>query len=187
VNWVDLAVLGVVALSALLAFMRGFVREVLGIGAWVGAAVFSVVAFPYVAPKFHEWLGDPSVADPAAYVAMFVAALIALSLLTGAIGAAVRMSMLGGIDRTLGVVFGIARGAVLVIFAYIAGGTLIAIDRWPEPVQQARLLPYAYQGAVWAVGLLPDEYRPNVPKPPPGRETRAADLLHALPQGRARP
>jgi len=62
------------------------------------------------------------------------------------IGALVRASVLGGLDRTLGLVFGIARGAALVVFAYIAVGMVIPIDHWPDAVLKARALPLAYQG-----------------------------------------
>ena len=73
----------------------------------------------------------------------------------------------------------------MVAFAYIALGMLLPADRWPPAVLEARALPYAYEGARLAVGLLPHEYRPNVTAPPTGRETKAADLLHAKPQGKA--
>lgn len=184
-NWVDLAVLAVIVFSGLLALMRGFAREVLSIGAWVGAGFFAMWAFPFVQDRFRGWIGNNDIADPAAFAAMFLGALIFLSVVAGMVGSVIRGSVLGGIDRTLGVVFGVIRGAALVIFAYIAGGMVVQADRWPEPVLQARSLPYAYAGAVFAVGFLPDDYRPRVTPPPAGRETRAEDLLHANPQGRA--
>ncbi len=171
--------------SGLLAFMRGFVREVLGIGAWVGAGLFAIWAFPFVKERFHGWIANPDIADPVAFGAMFLVALLFLSVVAGMIGSVIRGSVLGGIDRTLGVAFGVVRGAALVAFAYIAAGMIVTADRWPEPVLQARSLPYAYQGATWAVSLLPEEYRPRVTAPPVGREARAIDLLHATPQGRA--
>jgi membrane protein required for colicin V production len=184
VNWVDLIVIGVVAVSALLAFMRGFVREVLGIGAWIGAGFFAIWAAPFVMARFLHWFG-PDLGRFAALAAMFVLAWIVLTIVSTMIGGVVRMSLLGGVDRTLGVVFGLLRGAVLVAFAYIAAGWVVSADRWPEAVLQARTLPYAYQVAVVAVGLLPPEYRPSVALPPGGRETRAADLLRAPARGRA--
>lgn len=184
-NWVDLVVIAVVVVSALLAFMRGFVREVLGVGAWIGAGFFAVWAFPFVRDRFHAWIGNPSIADPVALGAMFLLALLILNIVAGMVGGAVRMSLLGGLDRTLGVAFGVIRGAALIAFAYIAAGMVVATDHWPDPVLQARSLPYAYEGAAWAAGFLPPEYRPSVRPPPMGRETRAEDLLHATPQGRA--
>jgi membrane protein required for colicin V production len=185
VNWVDLAVIGVIVVSALLALLRGLVREVLGIAAWIGAGIFARWAFPYVKDRFHLWITSPDMADAAAFAALFLGSLILLSLLSSMIGGIVRGSLLGGVDRTLGVVFGLLRGAVLVAFAYIAVGIAVPVDHWPPPVLAARTLPYAYEGAVWAVALLPEEYRPVV-RPPPGQhEPKAADLLHAPAQGRA--
>jgi membrane protein required for colicin V production len=184
-NWVDLSVIAILAISALLAFLRGFVREVLGIGAWVGAAFISVKAYDAVLPKFQEWIPNPDFSGPAAYAAVFLVALILLSVLAGMVGGIVRMSLLGGIDRTLGVVFGLVRGAALIAVAYILGGMVMEVGRWPDPVLKARTLPYAYAGAAWAASLLPEDFRPNVQPPPAGREARAEDLLHATPQGRA--
>jgi len=184
-NWVDIVVLVVIAFSALLAFMRGFLREVMGIGAWIGAGIIAVWGAPDLEPRMREWTGNADFALPAAYAAVFVGALILLSVVGGLIGGVVRGSVLGGIDRTLGVVFGLARGAVVVVVAYLAAGLLMAPERWPEPVLQARSLPYAYQGAAWLTGKMPAEYRPRVPEPPAGRETRAADLLRVPAQGRA--
>ena len=60
-TWVDLVVLAVLAVSALLAFMRGLVREVLGLGAWVGAIFAGVWALPRIRPQFRTWLGHSPV------------------------------------------------------------------------------------------------------------------------------
>lgn len=184
-NWVDIAILAVIAVSALLAFTRGFVREVLGIGAWVGAGVFAIWSFPFVIARFESWITAPDIARPVAFGAMFLISLLFLNIVAGMLGTLVRGSMLGGIDRTLGVAFGILRGTALVAFAYIIGGLVVTTDKWPDAVLQARSLPYAYAGAAWAIGFLPQDYRPSLAVPPGGRETRAADLLHATPQGRA--
>jgi membrane protein required for colicin V production len=185
VNWVDSAVLGVVVISALLAMSRGFVREVLGIGGWVGAFFFATLTMGLVRPIVRGWIPNTDIADPVAYVSLFIVGLIVLSIVTGMIGGAVRNSMLGGVDRTLGVVFGIARAVVLVAVAYILGGMLLPSDRWPDPVKEARSLPYTYEIANWLVQFLPQDYRPHVISPPPGRQTSATDLLHTTPQGRA--
>jgi len=101
------------------------------------------------------------------------------------IGRAVRKSVLGGVDRTLGLVFGLARGAVVIMVAYILAGTVFPIDRWPNAALDSRTLPVAYQGARWVREQLPEDWRPRIYAPPAGRQTTADDLLRAIPQGRA--
>ncbi len=184
-NWVDLVVIAVVIVSGLLAFMRGFVRELLGIVAWVGAVAVAVWAFPIVQPSFRQWISNPELADPAALLAVFVLALIVLSIVASLLGSVVRESALGGIDRTLGMVFGLLRGAVVVIAAYVGLGMVMAPDRWPEPLMQARTLPYTYGAAVWTVQLLPVDYRPNVRPPPGAAVLKSEELLQPQPQGNA--
>ena len=185
-TWVDAAVIAVVVISAILAFLRGFVREVLGIGARIGAAVLAVWATPQVRPQFEQWLsGRPGLAEPVAYGVVFLLSLLILLLLCRWIGALVRASVLGGLDRTLGLLFGLARGAALVVLAYILAGFVIPVERWPTPVLEARTLPFAYEGASWVAGRLPADYRPRIYRPPEGRQATAADLLRASPRGRA--
>lgn len=184
-TWVDLAVLGVLAISALLAFMRGLVREVLGIGAWIGAVMAAIWGLPIARNVVRTWLSAPEWIDPVSFLLLFIVTLIVLSLVARAIGRTVRGSALGGVDRTLGLVFGLARGAALVILAYIVTGLVVPLDHWPDPVLEARSLGPAYVGASWVVHQLPADYRPHLYAPPPGRETTAEALLHATPQGRA--
>jgi len=184
-TWVDLLVLAILAVSALLAFMRGLVREVLGLAAWVGAIFAGVWALPRVRPQFHAWLGVSPWVDPVAFGAIFLASLIVLLLISRWISALVRASPIGGLDRTLGLVFGLARGAALCILAYIGAGMVVQVDRWPEPVLNAESVWPVYRGAAWVVEQLPAEYRPHLNPPPPGRQTTASALLQATPQGRA--
>jgi membrane protein required for colicin V production len=185
-TWVDLAVLGIIAISGLLAFLRGFVREVLGIGAWVGAAALAVWANRRLVPSFDRWLhNEPGLAQPAAFGVVFLATLIVLLIICHVIGKAVRRSALGGLDRSLGLLFGLARGAALVVLAYIIVGIAVPVDQWPQPVLAARAMPLAYQGAAWAARWLPSEYRPRLQPPPGGRPATEEALLRATPQGRA--
>jgi membrane protein required for colicin V production len=185
VNYVDLIVIAIVALSALLAFLRGFVREVLGLGAWIAAGFIAHWAFPLIHDRFRHWLGSPEFGDAAALASVFVVAVVLLSFVSASIGGVVRASVLGGMDRTLGLAFGIARGVVLVAFAYIAAGWLVAADQWPPPVLEARSLPVIASVATWAAGFVPKDLHLHMPVLPAPRETRAEDFLRLLPQGRA--
>ncbi len=184
-NYVDLAILGVVAISAILAFMHGFVREVLGIAAWIAAGYVAVILNPLAQPYFLRWIGSPDIANPVSYAATFVVALILFSIVTNLLGKAVRSIGLTGVDRSLGVLFGIVRGAVLVMALYIVGGLLTTSDHWPDAVRTARLLPAVHDGAAWLLAQLPAKHRPTLAPLPAGRGTTSEDLLQAPPQGRA--
>jgi membrane protein required for colicin V production len=166
-TWVDWCVLGVIALSALLAFTRGLVQEALGVGAWIGAAFLALGLRAQVTPMIADKIDPPWLAEAVAAGGIFLAVLIVLKLVIGSVARLVQDSMLGGPDRALGLVFGVARGAFLVIVAYILGGmALPATERWPEAVREARSLPYVIEGSTWLVEQLPPEYRPRVAAPP---------------------
>lgn len=182
---VDLAVLGVMILSALLAFSRGLIREVLSIGAWLGAGIIAVAGLPYIRPLLEPHVPSPEWTDPAGYLILFLVSLIILSVIAKAIGGAVRSSVISGVDRSLGLLFGLARGAVLAFAVYIVACLAVPPDRWPEPVLESRSLPYIYSGAEWIVRQIPQEYRPPLLPPPPSRQTALGGLLKASPTGRA--
>jgi membrane protein required for colicin V production len=182
---VDLILLGVIILSALIGLIRGLVREVLSIAAWLGAAAVGFWFLPMITPLIKPWMPAPEWTDPAGYVILFIISLIVFSLIAKTIGGAVRASSMSGIDRSLGMAFGIARGIVLGMVAYIVGCLAIPQERWPEQVLDARSLPYIYKGADWIARQIPEEYRPKVEAPPPPRQTALNGILSASPTGRA--
>jgi membrane protein required for colicin V production len=185
-DWVDIAVFGFIALSGLLAFGRGLVREVLGIGAWIGAGVAAFAGLPMMRAWVRTWMTSTEWVDPISFIIVFLISLIVLSLVAKVIGGFVRNSVLGGLDRTLGLLFGLVRGACVIIIAYIIGQMVFPIDRWPDAVLNARVLTPTYVAAAWVRDQLPEDYRPHRLEPPPqGRETTAEALLRAAPQGRA--
>jgi membrane protein required for colicin V production len=181
-TWVDFVVFGFLAISGLLAFARGLVREVLGIGA--GAAGF--LALPRMRGIVRNWFATPEWVDPVSFILVFLLTLIILMLIARAIGGVVRKSALGGVDRTLGLVFGLGRGAAVVIIAYIIGQMVFPIERWPDVVLEARTLMPTYEAARWVRAQLPEPYRPHqLERPPAGRQATAEALFRATPQGRA--
>lgn len=185
-TWVDLAVFGFLAISGLLAFARGFVREMLGIGAWVGAVTLAIFAMPAMHDYVQTWLSKPEWVNPVSFVVVFLVSLIILTIVASIIGRIVSRSALGGVDRTLGLVFGLVRGAAVIIVAYILGQMAFPIERWPDVVLNARTLTPTYEAARWVRDQLPEIYRPHTLDPPPaGRQATAEALLHANPEGRA--
>lgn len=125
-TFVDGIVAGVIILSAILAYSRGLVRESMAIAGWVGAAVLAFAFAPAVQPLIKEVpiLGD-FLADSCelsivgAFAAVFAVGLILASLFTPLLSSVVQRSALGGIDQGLGFLFGVARGAILVLVAFL--------------------------------------------------------------------
>ena len=137
----DLAIIGILLVSAVLAFARGFVHEVLSMGAWVGAAFAVIFGLPLVRPFARSVISLPLLADFAAGGVIFILALLVLSLATRAIARQVQGSALNAVDRSLGFVFGLLRGAVLVCLAYIPLAWLMSPGEQPTWIREARALP----------------------------------------------
>jgi membrane protein required for colicin V production len=128
---------------------------------------------------------SPEWTDPAGYIILFLISLIVFSLIAKTIGGAIRSSAIRGIDRSLGLLFGLARGLALAIAVYIVACMAIPPDHWPPSVLESRSLPYIYTGAAWVARQMPAEYQPAVPPPPPARQTALNEILSASPTGRA--
>ena len=172
-NPVDIAAIALLVLSALFGLVRGFVREALGLAAWVGAGLLCVQIFPYLRGPARQMISNTAIADIAAYAVGFLVLVILFSLLAGVIGGVVQKSLLRGVDRVLGFVFGAARGAVLTIALYIVGNLLVPVGQWPGAVRGARATPLAYRGAEWIVSLVPERLRPHIEAPVATGETAA--------------
>ena len=192
-TWVDLVVLGVLALSGLLACLRGLVREVLSIGAWIGAVMIAWEGLAWGQKIAAQWINDPKAAEAASFVVIGLVSLVVLKLLAKSIGRLVDGVGLNSLDRTLGLVFGLARGVFLVMVAYILAGKVTSPQFWPEPVHDALSRPWICEASYKAVEFLPadkDEkgnykYRPSLPESDCGQKIRAADLTQVPPHGRA--
>jgi membrane protein required for colicin V production len=186
---VDMVVLGVVLLSGLLAFFRGLVREVLGLGALVGAAAVAIVGLPTLRPILAPHIPVPELTDPAAYVILFLGSLIVFWLIAKLIANQVQTSKIRSVkhmDRAMGGAFGLARGAALVIVAYIVGSWIVPPAQWPEPVRESISVAYAYKGADWSWREILQKYNiAPIQEPPPPRQTTADGLSKTAPTGRA--
>jgi membrane protein required for colicin V production len=156
VNTLDLAVVGVIALSAIFAFARGFVRETLSIVAWVGAALVTLYGFNQIYGMVIRFVTTPLLADLVAGAGLFVVSLIALTILTGYLARFVHSTALSPIDRTLGLIFGLARGAILVSLAYLLVDVSLPQNDRPGWIKQAKSEPFLAQGADMLRSMLPE-------------------------------
>jgi len=140
VSILDLVVLGVVVISALLAAVRGFTREVLAIVAWVSAAAAAWFLHPFLLPYAQQYIANPTVALVAAVGAIFVLTLIVVSIITVKLSDAILDSRIGALDRTLGFVFGAARGVLICVIGWVFLAWLVQ-GKTPEWAATARSRP----------------------------------------------
>lgn len=138
---VDAVVAAIILMSAILAYSRGFVREVLAIAGWIVAAVLAFVFAPQAEPLVKQipvldkFLGDScELSIIAAFAGVFALALIVMSIFTPVFASAVQRSALGGIDQGFGFLFGVLRGILLVAVAFVVysrvltGSTVPVVD-----------------------------------------------------------
>jgi membrane protein required for colicin V production len=161
-TWVDAAAISIIILSAIFSLVRGFVREMLGVAAWIGAAFAALKGYQFVLPYVSSVISAHNMQTPVSIGVVFLVILIILSIISAWLGGIVRESALSGLDRSLGLVFGVVRGAFILCLAYIGMSLFVAPSEWPTPVVNARVLPFAYQGATALVGLLPTGYQPAI-------------------------
>lgn len=136
---VDGIVAAVIILSAILAYSRGFVRESLAILGWIGAAVLAFVFAGTVRPLIAQipYLND-LIADNcelgtiAGFAVVFALALVLFSILTPLFSSVVQRSALGGVDQGMGFLFGVARGILLVVIAFIVYDRVMTTERVPQ-------------------------------------------------------
>lgn len=135
---IDGIVAVVIVISALLAYSRGLVRELLAIAGWIGAAVLAFIfadqAQPLVQqiPVLGDFIGDScELAIIAAFAAVFAVALVIFAIFTPLFSGAIQRSALGGLDQGLGFLFGVARGVLLVAVAFFVYETVLSSQDIP--------------------------------------------------------
>ncbi len=143
----DIIVVAIIGLSALFGFIRGFLREVLSIGAWIVAGFATYFGLPNLRPFARQYISHELIADVATGVAIFLVVLVVASVISHVITRRVRQSSLGALDRSLGILFGIARGAVIVSVALLICDNFYAPDNRPQWLKDARTLPVVEIGA----------------------------------------
>jgi membrane protein required for colicin V production len=158
-NPLDIGIIVVIGLSAIFAFARGFVREALSIVAWVGAAFITLDGFSTVYALVDPMVKNPLLSQLIAGFGLFVASLIVLTIFTGIIARSVRSSALSPIDRTLGFIFGLARGAFIVSLLYLLLDVSVQPTDRPAWLREAKSGPYLHEGAEMLRTVLPESLK----------------------------
>jgi membrane protein required for colicin V production len=156
-SYLDLAVLAIVLVSAVLSMLRGFSREVLAIASWAAAAAAAYYFYPVVTPYLTPYIHKDVLAQAAAAAIVFFATLIVVSLFTVRLSDAILDSKIGALDRTLGFVFGVARGFLLAVVAFAIFNWLVSDKQQPKWVKTAKTRPILTDTADKIVAMLPED------------------------------
>src|SRR5881296_4619816 len=153
----DLILLGVMLISGLLAMVRGFMREILSIAAWGAAALVTLYSFSKLLPTAKTYFNNDTVASIVVVAGAFVGTLIVVSIITVKISDMILDSRVGALDRTLGFLFGLARGLVIVVVAFLFFAWLVPDRSQPEWIRGAKSRVVLQGTGDWLKAQLPDD------------------------------
>lgn len=140
ITWLDIILLAFMLISGLLAMARGFTRELLSILSWVVAALVALWLFPRYQDEARAMLsGSPKLlADVLLIFAIFLITLVVVTFITVRLADKILDSRVGALDRSFGFVFGLVRGLIIVVIAYLFFTWLVPDQSQPQWVREAR-------------------------------------------------
>jgi membrane protein required for colicin V production len=156
-SFLDIGLLAIMAISGILALMRGFTREILSIASWGAAAGASVLAYLRLKDWAREQIQPNYLADAVLIGVTFLIVLIVVSFVTARISDAILDSKIGALDRTLGLAFGVARGLVIVVIAWLFFNWLVPQQSQPAWAREARAKPHLDRIGAWIMSQLPED------------------------------
>ncbi len=157
ITLLDGILLVIMLLSAVLAMIRGFVREVLSIASWVIAAIAAYMLYGQVLPFVKQYVSQEYVALGIAVAGVFLVTLLVVSYITMRISDFVLDSRIGVLDRTLGFVFGALRGFLLVVVAMLFFNWFVSTEQQPQWIAQAKSKALLDSVGSQLVAALPDD------------------------------
>jgi membrane protein required for colicin V production len=153
----DLVLLGVMLVSGLLAMVRGFMREILSIAAWGAAALVTLYSFSKLLPTAKTYFTNDTIAAAVVVAGTFIGTLIIVSVITVRISDMILDSRIGALDRTLGFLFGLGRGLLIVVVAFLFFTWLVPEKQRPDWVTSAKSRTVLQGTGDWLMSLLPDD------------------------------
>jgi membrane protein required for colicin V production len=158
--WIDVVILALIALSAILSLFRGFVREAVALATWLVALWVAMAFHEDLAAILSQWIETPSAQKITAFAVLFISVLLLGAIINYLASKLVDKTGLTGTDRLLGIVFGVARGGVIVaILVLLAGLTPFPQDPW---WQDSQFIGYFEELAMWMRSYLPDDIADNI-------------------------
>lgn len=157
ITLLDVILLVVMLISGLLAMIRGFMREILSIGAWGIAALVTLYSYAKLLPSVKPYFNSDMVASGVTVGGVFLATLLVVSILTVKISDMILDSRVGALDRTLGFLFGLARGLIIVVIAFLFFAWLVPDRSQPGWVRGAKSRVVLQSTGQWLMSMLPED------------------------------
>src|SRR6201996_5905557 len=157
ISLLDIVLIVVMLVSGLLAMVRGFMREVLSIAAWVLAAVATLYSYAKLLPYAKQYFNNDIVAAVAVVGGVFLLTLLIVSVITIRVSDMVLDSRVGALDRTLGFLFGLGRGLIIVVIAFQFFTWLVPDRSQPDWVRNAKSRVVLSGTGQWLMSMLPDD------------------------------
>jgi membrane protein required for colicin V production len=179
ITLLDFILIGVMLVSALLAMIRGFMREILSIAAWVIAAIATLYAYSRLLPYAKSYFNNDILAAGAVIGGTFLGTLLIVSIITVRFSDMVLDSRVGALDRTLGFLFGLARGLIIGVVAFLFFAWLVPPRTQPSWVANAKSRVVLQSTGDWLISMLPDDPESTIlkrlkrPKPDEGEPADA--------------
>jgi len=156
-NNLDIAILCIVLISALIALSRGLIKEVLSIVGWILSGFAVVWLLPVVTKLTTQYVANGLIAGLISAIFILILFMVVWILVTESFIGKIRTSKLNGLDRTLGLFFGVMRAFLLIILIYIFVGWCIPVDKQPEVMQKSKYYQIAGSFAQPIESLIPQE------------------------------
>ena len=158
-TFVDYAVILVLITSAVFSILRGMTREFLGLIGWVVSVVVAHFARPVLEDPIADVINAEGLSGALAWGLPFATTVIVWFLLASLLSPGLTRAGLGSLDRWFGVIFGLIRGYLLVLFAFIGAVLLLEGEsKLPESLQTAQSTPIMRQSARYFAQYAPDDY-----------------------------
>jgi membrane protein required for colicin V production len=172
-NGVDYAIIVVLVLSVIISLIRGFVREVISLLTWIAAFWVAFRFAPAFTGVIAKYISTQSLQQPAAFAILFIVTLIVGAIFNYVVGLFVDKTGLSGTDRMLGLVFGVARGILLVAALLLSAALL---TKMPEASwwKTSRLIPQFKPVEIWIKGFVPESFTKQFEQAKTLTETHAA-------------
>lgn len=156
-NKFDFIFLGMLLLSAVTGLVRGVTKEILSLVSWLGAVAMAYLLFPLTQHLARSQITNPMLADGVTIFGIFIVFLVVLTLISHFLTSQVRQSALSGVDRSMGVAYGLLRGCAILFILELLTSCLWLRPEHPDIIKQSRFANFMYKGSDTLYLVLPGE------------------------------